>query len=331
MRAALLLAAAALAAAGCGSATDAGSSCTPLPAPARVSQTGCYADVKGTAPIAGAISYELNAPASGEGAIKRRWFLLPEGATVGFRELDSWEMPVGTILVKEFFRDDPHGVRYPVETRFLVRIAMNGVSADWTGSAYRWRDDGSDADLVPAEGFIAAVRGQDHVFPSHQDCARCHNPVAGGPLGLQTPNVHRDGQIEAMTARGIFGASAPAHLEALVAMPATDDLATPPYERVRSWLHTNCAHCHREGAEAGGRAWGPWNLPIAQTDLCSSSYDGTPFIAPGDPEGSRLLQRVLSTDALMPPIASLAPDPLGVDALVEWIGSLQNCSAAEEP
>jgi len=330
MRALLLGAGAAAALSGCGAASS-DSGCEPLPAPARVSQTGCYSDTPKTEPVDGAIPYELNAPAAGDGAIKRRWFVLPEGATVGFHPVDSWEMPVGTILVKEFFRESTSepAARFPVETRFLVRIALNGVAADWTGSTYRWRDDGRDADLVPPEGLLATVRGKDHLFPSHADCARCHNPVAGGPLGLQTPNLHRDGQIEALAARGIFGASAPAHVDVLAAMPATEDPATPVYERLRSWLHTNCAHCHREGAEMGSRAWGPWNVPLAETDLCGSSYDGTPFVAPGDPDGSRLLQRVLATDALMPPIATLAPDPLGVELLTGWIASLQTCSVEE--
>jgi hypothetical protein len=65
-----------------------------------------------------------------------------------------------------------------METRFLI----NGSAADaWQGFTFRWRLDGSDADLI-TEDAPSTLRwpldnGTVHVhsYPSRTECARCHD------------------------------------------------------------------------------------------------------------------------------------------------------------
>src|SRR5688572_31053294 len=49
-----------------------------------------------------------------DGATKRRWLFLPDGAQIDSADPDHWRFPAGTRLWKEFTRD---GVR--VETRIM--------------------------------------------------------------------------------------------------------------------------------------------------------------------------------------------------------------------
>ncbi len=102
-------------------------------------------------------------------------------------------------------------------------------------------------------------------------------------------------------------------------MEATSDHDAPLEGRARAWLHANCAHCHRDGGEMGYRAWGPWYVPLGQTDLCR-------VIVPGDTDSSPILSRALDAASPMPPIASLSPDPLGVTLLAAWIEGMTSCS-----
>src|SRR5215468_4178494 len=77
-----------------------------------------------------------------DGAEKRRWLFLPEGAQIDTSVPDDWRFPRGTKLWKEFTRD---GVR--VETRILYKHGDG--RDDWSIAAYLWRNDQTDAELLP--------------------------------------------------------------------------------------------------------------------------------------------------------------------------------------
>src|SRR5262245_59299053 len=86
--------------------------------PERLTQTGLYA-AGTTEDIAPDVHFfRPRFELWSDGALKRRFIWLPPGAQVDTSDMDSWQLPVGTKLWKEFTRDD---VR--VETRLLQRQA----------------------------------------------------------------------------------------------------------------------------------------------------------------------------------------------------------------
>ena len=83
-----------------------------------------------------------------DGASKRRWVRLPDGAYIDVRNPDAWRFPAGTTFWKEFaWRDRP------VETR-VIRIRADGTPAYAT---YVWNADGTDAALVPEDGIADSM------------------------------------------------------------------------------------------------------------------------------------------------------------------------------
>jgi hypothetical protein len=91
----------------------------------------------------------VNAPFWSDHKQKSRWLHLPAGAHIGFHAEREWDFPAGTVAVKHFDlavdERDPSRKRR-LETRVLVVDAAGGAY----GRTYKWRPDGSDADLLPA-------------------------------------------------------------------------------------------------------------------------------------------------------------------------------------
>ena len=58
----------------------------------------------------------------------------------------NWAFPDGQVWIKHFDLEMERGnatTKKPIETRFLIKTAAGAY-----GLSYRWRADGSDADLV---------------------------------------------------------------------------------------------------------------------------------------------------------------------------------------
>src|SRR5262249_54095171 len=91
-----------------------------------------------------------------------------------------------------------------VETQLL-----HFEGADWRGYTYAWRDDQSDADLVPADGADKELPGQSRVwqFPSRSQCMSCHSnqseyALAFTPEQLNRPGADGRNQLIALTEAG---------------------------------------------------------------------------------------------------------------------------------
>src|SRR3984957_2916482 len=113
--------------------------------PPLLSQTGVFSDTPKRIPSPGLIPYDLNVAFWSDGADKSRWIAVPEGKIV-FSPSGEWRFPDGTVFVKNFDMPDaaPGNGRRRLETRLLVRDSNGGVY----GVVYKWRADGSDADLL---------------------------------------------------------------------------------------------------------------------------------------------------------------------------------------
>lgn len=122
--------------------------------PATLSSTDAFTDLTSLTPIPGLIPYEVNSPLWSDGAHKQRWIAIPSDGVrdsaseqIVFDAEAPWTFPAGTVAIKHFElptnANSPSQIRR-LETRFLVATG-NG---DFYGLTYRWRADGSDADLL---------------------------------------------------------------------------------------------------------------------------------------------------------------------------------------
>ena len=187
--------------------------------PARLSETGVFSDTANLIPSAGLIPYELIVSFWSDGAAKSRWVAVPRGK-IAFAPAGEWSFPAGTVFVKTFDLPtdaaDP-GVKRRLETRLLVRDSAGGVY----GVVYKWRKDGSDADLlgssetedIPIRSANGAVHRQTWYYPSRKDCLTCHTAGAGGVLGVKTRQLNRrftypsgvtDNELRAWNHIGLF-------------------------------------------------------------------------------------------------------------------------------
>ncbi len=327
--------------------------------PGLLSETDAFTDLTTLEPRPGLLPYTLNAPLWSDNAEKRRWIAVPNdgshdtlGEQIRFREEENWDFPVGTVMVKHFElpidERDPSLVRR-LETRFLVK----GTDDQFYGVTYRWNEEGTDAVLLHtgAEESITVTqangsqREQEWIYPSRSDCLSCHTSNGGQVLGLRTHQLNReqyfpetdrnDNILRAWNHIGLFSpaldeSAIPGFLQAA----RLEDTSRPLLDRVRSWLDSNCAHCHQPGgAEANFDA--RYTTPLAQQNLIHGSLRGSytatnPLVvSPGDLTRSILYQRDNSLgDDAMPPLAKNLVHTEAMALMAEWIGQLDSGAAA---
>ena len=317
----------------------------PFTLPARLSETGLYADAGTLAVDPRNRPFAPQYPLWSDGAVKRRWVRLPDGATIDTRDVNRWNFPVGTRFWKEF-----EFGRRRVETRMLVKTAADR----WEFGSYAWSDDQRDATLAPAEGLhgVAEVApGKVHSVPSRDECRACHDSDRTEILGFSALQLSTDRDplaphAEALTADMVT-------LETLVGerllSPVRPELAaTPPRIAARDpreravlgYLSTNCGSCHNPRSSIAslglllsydaGQAGGCGPEAIASTVnrpghwVVPTAPDGASrLVAPGRPELSALLARAKSRrpSSQMPPIGTVLADRAALDLVSAWIAA----------
>jgi uncharacterized repeat protein (TIGR03806 family) len=326
--------------------------------PTLLSQTGAFRDVRTLSPESGLVPYGLNVPFWSDGAEKRRWVALPggrsgAGATIGFAPTGEWTFPDGTVFVKHFelaIDETRPDLRRRLETRMLARVASGEVY----GVSYRWRPDGSDADLV-REARVESIevrtasgpRARRWYYPGPADCRLCHTRAAGGVLGVNTRQLNGeftyptgviDNQLRTWNHLHLFEPSlVEADIPRLNRLAHGDAPNRSLEDRARSHLDANCAYCHRPGgapADFDAR----YDTPLARQQLLGASaridlgIDGARIVAPNDPWRSAILTRMQTSGSTgMPPLAHEVIDRRAVALLRAWITSLPGPSVLEPP
>lgn len=317
--------------------------------PPLLSQTGAFHDTRQLIPSPSLIPYDLNVSFWSDGASKSRWISVPNDAAsrnskIGFAPTGEWTFPIGTVFVKHFeiSTDETHPeIKRRLETRLLVRDATGSVY----GVTYKWRADGSDADLLTtnvSENILiktaTGMRTQTWYYPSRQDCRTCHTDLAGGVLGVKTRQVNREviypngttaNQLLVWNHIGLLSSNFDAaKVSSYPKLATTTDLTRSLEDRARSYLDANCANCHRPG---GTVAYfdARYDVPLAQQKLIegqvliNQGVDNSQIIAPHDIWRSILFMRVNTVEAIrMPPLARQTLDKQGAALLREWIESL---------
>jgi mono/diheme cytochrome c family protein len=289
--------------------------------PARLSETGLFADAGGVALGATVRAYEPAFALWSDGAQKRRWIFLPEGTTIDTSDPDDWSFPMGTKLWKEF---SVAGRR--IETRLLVKHGP--TDRDWAGAAYVWDAEQRDATLTPAG--LEDADGHRYDVPSATDCAGCHGGRRSHVLGFSAVQLAKSGlpvTLENLIDEGRLSRP-PARMPAI---PGDDS-----QQRALGYLHANCGHCHnrarppREGArcydpERRLDFWLPSDPAANALGMPAVTTSVPRFVTPGEPDDSRLIELMARRGRLlhMPPLASQRVDPDGVRLVRAWVQSLR--------
>jgi len=318
--------------------------------PARLADAQVFSDLATQTPAAGVVPYQVNAPFWSDSATKTRFIRLPPGQRIDFADRGPWGFPDQTLLIKNFYLDlvrgDPASRRI-IETRFLLKRGHG-----WDGYSYQWNEAGTDAFLLadsttavyviddPQDpvGFLL----QEYYFPSRPDCTVCHTKGAGHVLGVQTPQLNtgaEQNQLHTLAQQGLFTAELPADLSSLPRLPNPFDPSGPLDLRARSYLHVNCAPCHRP--ESVGRTILDlrYDTPLAETNAIGAFPTlgdlGEPealILTPGAPQLSTLYLRLLTLGTFrMPPLASSIIDQQGADLIAAWIANLDAAPAKAIP
>lgn len=299
--------------------------------PQKLSETGCVDPDDPTKPARGLIPYDVVAPLWSDGADKTRFLAIPDGTTIAIDADHDWDLPIGSVVVKTFSVGNQR-----IETRLFMRHDDGG----WGGYTYEWDDDGRDATLLPAGKLRPVAGGATWTYPSRTQCIQCHSLAAGGTLGLETAQLDRDvvypstnrisNQLATLEHIGLLATSAaPPEIAPRLADPA----GTAPIEtRARSYLHANCAHCHRPMGGGQGTMDLRFARTFAETQTCDAPntqgpvMDATTLVTPGAPEQSILSRRLHATDnKRMPPVGVSITDDAGAAIVDEWIRSVTAC------
>jgi uncharacterized repeat protein (TIGR03806 family) len=294
--------------------------------PALLSETGCVDPADPSRLDASLIPYSVNAPFWSDGAEKERWFAIPDGAVITMDEEGDLELPMGSVVMKRFTRGGQ-----VMETRLLVKHE----DGEWGGYSYAWRADGSDADYVPG-GAVTEVGGGDWLYPSSADCLTCHSAASGRTLGLEQRQLDRDHlydngvEVNQLDQYAHIGILESAPVDSVEPLPDPLDEAAPLDQRARSYLHSNCSFCHREGAVIEGLDL-HWDSDLSsacevEPDHGDLDVEGALLLVPGDPELSLIALRMKAEDInRMPPSSSLVVDEEGVALVEQWISGLSAC------
>ena len=322
-------------------------------APPLLSQTGAFSDLATLTPAPGIIPYDVNTPLWSDGSAKQRWIALPNDGShdspeekISFHPEEKWEFPAGTVFIKHFelpVNDADPSVLRRLETRFIVMPAVG----EPYGVTYKWREDGSDADLIDESinevidisTTAGGTRQQTWTYPGRNECRVCHNGNADHVLGVTPWQLNRDftypatgrtsNQLETLGDLGWFDGNYRADLVPwMLKSHGIVDGGSSLTDRVRSYLDSNCSQCHQPG---GVRAFfdARYTTPLEEQGLVRGDLEtsyGHPdnrLIVPGQPDRSILLLRLGSTEEIkMPPIAKHLVDEPAVQLLTDWINVL---------
>jgi glucose/arabinose dehydrogenase len=318
------------------------------PIPNLLSETGLFASTATHTVVNELLPYDINVPMHWNGTRRERFLGMP---ATGFIEIqhrppamntvdpeilrttggfDRWKMPVGTVLMQTFFLEEQR-----IETQVSYK-----ERGEWRFFTYRWNEAQNDATLVPENGETAILKRSnaqtlDWRFPARVDCTACHTQRSMFVLGVNFGQLDKNNQLQQFQAEGFFK---PQYrlppLEKRDALPDLQDASLPLEDRARTYLHINCAHCHRETG-LGGRAnfqllnW-LHNAELGAIDirplvgLAGIDPLDARLIKPGNPEASEIYRRMVTDQSgRMPLLGGTKVDEPGAKLIYDWIESLE--------
>ncbi|MEQ1825494.1 MAG: PQQ-dependent sugar dehydrogenase [Pirellula sp.] len=321
--------------------------------PTRLSQSGLFEPITTHSLHAaeGVIPFAINSELWSDHATAERWIAIPQDGSIQTKAA-AWTFPADSVLAKtlsiEMVQGDKNSVKR-IETQLLH---FDGV--DWQPYTYQWNTEQTDATLVPASGAdmtlkVAApdapsgLRIQNWRFSGRAECQRCHQRWTGFAVAFNAHQLNRAHTIQSVSANQLDAFVDLGLFENPIAEKERANLVNPCdttldlESRARSYLHVNCAHCHRLHAGSAVLSKMPFDLPLEKTDMLSVrptqgtfAVETAEVIAPGDPFRSILFYRMAKLGGgRMPHLGSNEIDVAGLGLIEEWISRMQPADTDE--
>jgi len=280
-------------------------------------------------------------------AQKKRFVWMPENAHATYNQDHTiLDFPDGAVLLKNFYYDNVQstGSTKILETRMLIRKENTWVLAN-----YVWNEAQTEAILdtgnhsVPIAWNLNGIDTSiNYKIPSAVECLTCHkqndNAIAIGvkPQNLNDLYTYKEGtknQLLKWIEMGYLQEGLPENIQTIVDW---DDATQPIALRARSYLDSNCAHCHSEGTHCSYRplrfefndTTDPTNAGICVVPDENIGSSLAYVVAPGRSEKSVISYRLSSNyeEIRMPLIGRTIVHQEGVELINLWINSLtQTC------
>jgi len=321
-------------------------------------------ELKNLIPSLNVLPYEPASSLFSDYAHKKRFVWMPVGTKATYSaDGKVLELPVGAVLIKTFYYDNvqntnPVGATRIVETRLMIKKATG-----WTFAEYVWNTEQTEAyfDLAGSNTEITwkdeneVIKTTNYRIPNEVQCIICHKnkEMIGStqvdtyiPIGIKPQNLNFSYTYNNGTMNQLSKWKEQGYLEGNFTMPTAENSAinyndnTKPLElRVRSYLDSNCSHCHAPDrhcdyrpvrfafSETGGDN-GRTNMGVCvDTEDFSFAPALTKIIKPGATNRSMLFYRLNTTEESfrMPLHGRTIIHEEGVAMMQEWINSLTTC------
>jgi putative heme-binding domain-containing protein len=330
--------------------------------PKTLASTGLFANAKDHKLAAGVIPYSINAEPWADGTIAERFIAIPGNGKLGVHDTNNvqkgnlkgeWNYPVDTVIGKTIMIELESG--NPKSRRRLETQILHRGELIWNAYSFIWNADQTDARLSNGRGFDQAFeiadqdaqtgkRRQTWHFASRSECLTCHTTRGGSVYGFTPDQLnrdfdygnHSDNQLRTFAHLGLFEqplvngdpVDAPS-VEKLPKMVAPHDGLQSLTKRVRSYLHVNCAHCHRRGGGGTAAMDIQKQFALDKTNIISRPTQGTFglldawLVSPGDPYRSTVYYRMSKLGkGRMPHFGSQVVDVRGIRLMHDWIEQL---------
>lgn len=325
--------------------------------PRQLSQTGLFEEVSSLKTAPGVFEYTINSPHWNDGTASRRFAAIPPAASKtpilpklevhkrqSFQEgvlKGHWDIPSGSVFVRNVGWPQDDGSPYWLETQVLRR-----QDDRWQAYSYVWNKEQTDAELAPAAGLTIAHPDQSELarhdrqwkVHSRTQCMVCHSNWAGNILGFRYGQLDRrpasgtqieKNQLAALESVGLIDLEEKRRPTSQ-RMPDPFDESQPLADRARSWLHTNCAHCHRKGGGGTAPFELQYHLKTEDLNLLGQRPSQGSFaiyqpavVAPGRPYQSLLLYRLGKHGrGHMPHLGASMVDERAIVLIRDWIKSM---------
>jgi putative heme-binding domain-containing protein len=303
--------------------------------PRKLSETGLFADVKLQTPAEGVHEFSVTEPMWQDRLVGQRFIALPVETKV---EATVTKKPDGSVSGSKVVwpKDAVLAKTLRTPNKLIETQLLHFDGETWNGYSYRWNDAQTDAELVGVNGAeqevaIPGAAAVQHRFHARAECARCHTPWTGFALGFQPEQLAIISGQPAPESAVRLGLMSEAFFETSASRTVSSHDTKADLElRARSWLHANCAHCHRQHGGGSVALKVNIDLPLAETELIGEKplrgdlgIEDARLIAPGVPWRSALLARIARTGAgRMPIIGSHEVDEDAYHLLWQWIADL---------
>jgi len=296
-------------------------------------------------------------------AHKKRFVWMPEGTSATYDgDNKVLNLPVGAALIKTFYYDNvqPLNTTRIIETRVMIRKATG-----WIFAEYVWNDNQTEAFLDMAGSYTDiswkdennVIKSANYRIPTEVQCITCHKAkvVINGedvnvyvPIGIKPQNLNYNYNYGTQSKNQLTKWMELGYLENTFSLPTAEntvidynDTSKPIALRARSYVDSNCSHCHQTDRHCDYR---PMRFAYSETGnanglanmgVCVATSDTQDFpaglskvVAPNNVNKSMLYYRINTTNESyrMPLHGRTIIHEEGVALMRDWINSLEPCN-----